>query len=385
LREKISQQADYVVNQKRLAQLEEQVKRFEEIARRTGDPAWGKRLRARRSLLERERADAVEKPAAEMSAINVAFTAEATRADIALQVRGYGKSFGERTLFEGAALDVGVGERVALVGPNGCGKTTFVRDLVEHGAWDHATIRVGPSLRVGYCAQQQEVLDDNRTVLDELIATGAISRDRAFGVLSQFLFRTADLRKRVGDLSGGERNRLQLAKLMTLQPGFLVLDEPTNHLDIPACEAIEEALANFNGTLLVVSHDRYFLDKVVGRVIEVRDGGFVSYDGNFSEYWHERHPQPPPASRGRIGTRRRERERASRESTTRTETRQQAELRERIEALERERGELERKAADAFTRGDHTEGTRAAGRLEQHKARLDRLYEEWLAVDEAAR
>ncbi|HET6614841.1 MAG TPA: ATP-binding cassette domain-containing protein, partial [Dehalococcoidia bacterium] len=291
--------------------------------------------------------------------------------------------FGERTLFENASLDVAVGERVALVGPNGCGKTTFVRDLVQHGAWDHETIRVGPSLRVGYCAQQQEVLDDARTVMQELISTGAITRDRAFGVLAQFLFRTNDLEKRVGDLSGGERNRLQLAKLMTLQPDFLVLDEPTNHLDIPACEAIEEALANFNGTLLVVSHDRYFLDKIVSRVIEVRDANFASFDGNFSEYWQERHPQPPAKSRGRVATRRRERERAPTAPATRAETRPQAELRERIEAMERERDMLERAVAEAFTRGDHKEGARAAGRLEQHKSRLDRLYEQWLEVEDS--
>jgi ATP-binding cassette subfamily F protein 3 len=316
-----------------------------------------------------------------MSAIRVAFTAEATRADIALQVRGYCKSFGDRMLFDDASLDIAVGERVALVGPNGCGKTTFVRELVQHGAWDHATIRVGPSLRVGYCAQEQEVLDDARTVLDELLSTGAITRDRAYGVLSQFLFRTSDLQKRVGDLSGGERNRLQLAKLMTLQPDFLVLDEPTNHLDIPACEAIEEALANFNGTLLVVSHDRYFLDKIVGRVIEVRDRAFVAYDGNFSEYWHDRYPQPPPKSRGRVSTRRRERERPARPAGAPDETRQQAELRERIETMERERDDLERKVADAFTRGDHREGARAATRLEQHTSRLDRLYEQWVALD----
>jgi ATP-binding cassette subfamily F protein 3 len=219
-------------------------------------------------------------------------------------------------------------------------------------------------------------------VLEELISTGAISRDRAYGVLSQFLFRTKDLEKRVGDLSGGERNRLQLAKLMTLQPDFLVLDEPTNHLDIPACEAIEEALANFNGTLLVVSHDRYFLDKIVGRVVEVRDGDFESYDGNFSEYWQARHPQPPPKSSGRVASRRRERERPSNGARVAVETKQQAQLREKIEHMERERDELERKVADAFTRGGHKEGTRAAARLEQHHARLERLYAEWLETEE---
>jgi len=375
LRQKIAQQADYVANQRRLARLEELVKRFEEIARRTADPAWGKRLRARRSQLDREREDAVPKPSEEMSAIRVAFTAAATRADIALQVRGYARRFEDRVLFHDASLDIAVGDRVALVGPNGSGKTTFVRDVVERGAWDDDTIRIGPSLRVGYCAQQQEVLDDRRTVLEELVSTGAISRDRAYGVLSQFLFRSRDLEKRVGGLSGGERNRLQLAKIMTLQPDFLILDEPTNHLDIPACEAIEEALASFNGTLLVVSHDRYFLDKIVDRVIEVRDASFESFDGNFSEYWQARHPQPPPRSRGRVATRRRERERPA--AAPPPGAGKEAELRSQIEALERQREELERRVADAFTRGDHREGTRAAARLEQHRARLDALYERW--------
>ena len=245
LRAKLAQRADYVADQKRLAQLEALVKRFEEIARRTADPAWGKRLRARKSQLSRAKEDATEKPAAEASKIRMSFTAEASRADVALQVRGYSKAFGERRLFDAAELEISCGERVALLGPNGCGKTTLLRDIVAEGAWDHATLRIGPSLRVGYCAQEQEVLDDERTVLGQMIADGVASRDRAFNLLRRFMFGRDDLDKRVGDLSGGERNRLQLARLIAQQPDFLILDEPTNHLDIPACEAIEEALADF--------------------------------------------------------------------------------------------------------------------------------------------
>ncbi len=380
LRGKLAQRADYVADQKRLAQLEALVKRFEEFARRTADPAWGKRLRARKSQLRRAKDDATEKPTAEASKIRMNFTVEASRADIALQVRGYSKSFGERTLFDGADLEISCGERVALLGPNGCGKTTLVRDIIAVGAWDHDVLRIGPSLRVGYCAQDQEVLQGERTVLGQMIADGVASRDRAFNLLRQFMFGRDDLDKRVGDLSGGERNRLQLARLIAQQPDFLILDEPTNHLDIPSCEAIEEALTEFKGTILAVSHDRYFLDKIAGRVVEVRDGRFESYSGNFTEYWSEHHAQPA-SSAGRVATRRNERERAPRPVAANAPLSPSA-LQARIEEAERERGVLEKRVSDAFTRGDHREGTRAATLLERHRARLDELYARWIAEEE---
>ncbi len=382
LRAKLAQRADYVADQKRLAQLEELVKRFEEFARRTADPAWGKRLRARKSQLKRAREDATEKPTSEASKIRMNFTSEASRADIALQVRGYRKAFGERVLFDGADLEIKCGERVAMLGPNGCGKTTLLREIVADGAWDHNTLRIGPSLRVGYCAQEQEVLDDDRTVLGQMIADGVNSRDRAFNLLRQFMFVRDDLDKRVGALSGGERNRLQLARLIAQQPDFLILDEPTNHLDIPACEAIEEALMDFQGTILAVSHDRYFLDKIAGRVVEVSDGGFASYEGNFSEYWAEHHATPA-TSAGRISTRRQERERPVRTSAP-ARTARTSELQSRIEEAERERAALEKRASDAFTRGDHREGTRAATLLEQHRSRLEKLYARWIAEEDAS-
>jgi ATP-binding cassette subfamily F protein 3 len=378
LREKLSQRADYVANQRRLAQLEALVKRFEELARRTGDAAWGKRLRARRSQLAREQRQAVEKPAPEASGLWVNITAEASRADIALQIRAYSRSFGELRLFEDADADVSCGESVALVGPNGSGKTTFLRDVIDHGAWDHPTIRVGPSLRVGYCAQEQEVLDDKRSVLDELLADGLVTRQGAFTVLPRFLFHQDDWDKRVADLSGGERNRLQLAKVLLRKPNFLILDEPTNHLDIPAREAVEEVLADFEGTILLVSHDRYLLDKVADRVIEVRDKRLVSYPGSFSEFWHA--SQAAGLETARVSTRRRARERRRpRRSVTRkaAPAAPPSELQTRIAEAEREKLALESRIAEAFTRGDHREGSRVAKQLERHAARLEDLYERW--------
>ena len=374
LRRLISQQRDYVVNQKRLAQLEALVKRFEQIARSNSDPAWGKRLRARRSQLEREKRQAVEKPVLSRRAVNADFTTEATRSDIALQVRGYSKAFDDRQLFDGADLHIASGERVALVGPNGAGKTTLLRDIVEKGDWDSRTIRIGPSIRLGYAAQEQEVLRPERTILEEVGAGAAISSNEAFGLLRRFLFEWEDLDKRVANLSGGERNRLQLARLMAVRPSLLVLDEPTNHLDIPTREAVEEALEDYAGTILVVSHDRYFLDKVVDRVVELQDGKLVSFDGNFSEFWYATRALGSPV-RGQVKSRERSRVRA------RVERAQQrdkiASLERRIQEAEAEKLDLERQAADAFNRGEHRRGRRLGRQMERTATLLEDLYDQW--------
>ncbi|MEX0786331.1 MAG: ABC-F family ATP-binding cassette domain-containing protein, partial [Dehalococcoidia bacterium] len=383
LRERLNQGADYVANQKRLAQLEALVKRFEEFARRTADPAWGKRLRARRSQLERERKQAVERPADEASAMRPQTPTASSQADIALQLRGYSKAFGELRLLDGADLEVSCGERVALVGPNGSGKTTLVRDIVARGAWDDDTIRIGPSLRVGYCAQEQEVLDDSRTLFEELIADGTIKRDQANSVAARYLFREGDLDKRVGDLSGGERNRLQLAKVLAKDPSFLILDEPTNHLDIPAREAVEDVLTDYRGTVLLISHDRYFLDKVAGRVVEIRDRELVSYPMTFTEFWRDRRPAKGPA-RARVATRGRARAPRPAATTAARRTspdRAPGELDRLIAEAEDEKLSLERRVAEAFTDGDYRMGSQIAKDLERHSARLNDLYAQWVRED----
>ena len=350
LRRLIAQQRDYVVNQKRLAQLEALVKRFEQIARSNADPAWGRRLRARRSQLEREKRQAVDKPVLSTRAINADFATEATRSDIALKVRDYSKAFGDRYLFDGADLDISSGERVALVGPNGAGKTTLLRDIVQQGAWD------------------------SRTILEEVGAGAAISSNEAFALLRRFLFGWDDLDKRVADLSGGERNRLQLARLMAVRPSLLVLDEPTNHLDIPTREAVEEALDDYAGTILVVSHDRYFLDKVVNRVVELRDGKLISFDGNFSEFWHARQTAEGPV-RGRVKSRERSRLRARVERAQHRD--KVASLERRIQEAEAEKLDLEREATEAFNRGEHRRGRRIGRQIERNAAVLEDLYDQW--------
>ncbi len=281
-------------------------------------------------------------------------------------------------MFDNACLEVSSGERAALLGANGSGKTTLLCDIMAHGAWDHDVIRIGPSMRVGYCGQNQDVLDDRRTVLTELTSEGGFSRERASSLLAQFLFRPDDFDKRVGALSGGERNRLQLCMVLAQKPNFLILDEPTNHLDIPAREAVEDVLLEFGGTILLVSHDRYLLDKIATRVIEVRDRQLFSHEGNFSEFWSAR-PRPQ-TTRARVATRRRTRARTPAPAAVRSKeaAAQSSALAPLIAAAEQEKVALEKRLAAAFTDADYREGARLARQLEQHDARLREMYERWV-------
>jgi ATP-binding cassette subfamily F protein 3 len=309
--------------------------------------------------------------------ISIGADVAATRADIALQVNSYTKGFDGTPLFRNASLSVACGERVALVGPNGSGKTTFLRELVEKGRWEDRTLRIGPSLSIGYCAQHQETFDPSRTILDEFLSSGALTRREVFAAVARFLFTWEDLDKRIGDLSGGEKNRLQIARVMMRRANFLILDEPTNHMDIVSCEAIEESLAAFPGTILVVSHDRYFLDKIATTIVQIEDFGFQKYHGSFSEFWARREPFLV-RGKGRVLTRSRQVGKARREDKVPgAEKKRVAEVERRITEHEAEKRRVETDITAAFSRGDHQEGRKLANRLASVSRMLKELYEEW--------
>jgi ATP-binding cassette, subfamily F, member 3 len=379
-----AQGREWQADRKRIERLEALVKRFAEIAHARPDPAWGKRLRARRTQLAREKASAADRPDLDRGRLQVAFGAAASKADFAVMVRDYQKAFGERVLFKGAELDLLTGERAALVGPNGSGKTSFLRDLVAaEGQWhEGGPIRVGPSMVLGYCAQEQEVFSPGRTVGQEFTALGA-REDEIFRLLKRYLFDRSVLDARIETLSGGERNRLQIARAVFLGANFLVLDEPTNHLDIEGREALEEGLSEFDGTILAVSHDRWFLEKVAERIIILEQGGFTPYEGTFSEYWRDVGSKAGRGS-GRIERRGAAVSKARQSPPANTErglheSRRLA-LEERIMIEERRKEELERISLEANAARDFARAGRAVSDAAAIGRILAKLYGEWEAM-----
>ncbi len=345
MRELLLQKAAYDNQQKEIQRLEEMIKRFE---------LWGgekniRRARNKGKMLDR--IDRIHRPVMDRQRIDPAFGAIQGSGKIALELREYGRKAGERTLFRDVDLLVQSGERAGLVGSNGTGKSMLFKDIVAEAAWEHPTMRIGPRIKLGYYAQEHETLNDNRTILEEICLSGELNRDQGGRVLSRFLFGWRDLDKKVGSLSGGEKSRVQLACLMVSGANLLLLDEPTNHLDIASREQVEDALEDFDGTLIVISHDRYFLDKIAERVIEVRDLNLESHVGNFSDFWAKRRSSKTPA--GVINS----------------------EVEKQIEALEEEKLRLERGMASAFEKRDFKRGDRLSRRLRLVEQQIENLYE----------
>jgi ATP-binding cassette subfamily F protein 3 len=171
-----------------------------------------------------------------------------------------------------------------LIGPNGSGKSVLLRLILGIDTPDAGEIKIGPSIRIGYYAQEHETLDLNSTLINTILRTGKMSEAGAVAFLLRYLFTYKQASEKIRILSGGERSRLQLALLVLSEANFLLLDEPTNNLDIPSAEVLENALSDFKGTVLVISHDRYFLDRTVDRILALENGKVKEYIGGYSDY-----------------------------------------------------------------------------------------------------
>ena len=189
-----------------------------------------------------------------------------------------------RPVLTGVSLLIRHGERVGLIGPNGAGKSVLLRLILNTEVQDSGEIKIGPSIKVGYYAQEHETLDLNMTMIDSVRGAGNLSESSAVAFLLRYLFTYRQAGVRIRTLSGGERSRLQLALLVLSGANFLLLDEPTNNLDIASAEVLENALDDFVGTVLVISHDRYFLDRTVNRILSLENGQVKGYIGGYSDY-----------------------------------------------------------------------------------------------------
>lgn len=242
-----------------------------------------KRAESREKMLDK--IERLDKPMTLNDSMHIEFHPAVISGNDVLTIKGLSKSFGSMKLFENADIEIRRGERVAIIGDNGTGKTTLLKIINEMLPADSGEIIPGSRVHIGYYDQEQQLLDENKTLFDELgDEFPSMTNTEIRNLLAAFLFTGDDVFKLVHDLSGGERGRLSLAKLMLSDANFLILDEPTNHLDIVSKEILENALTHYTGTVLFVSHDRYFINQTATRILSLYHGQFVNFLGNYDYY-----------------------------------------------------------------------------------------------------
>ncbi|MFN4244009.1 MAG: ABC-F family ATP-binding cassette domain-containing protein [Tepidisphaerales bacterium] len=353
----LTRQRQYEAQQREIDKQSEYIRRFK--AGQRARQAKGREKRLMRLLESGELVQRVEG----QQQIHLRFHTDLRSGDRVLRVEGLRKSFGERVLWQDVAFELRRGERVGVVGPNGSGKSTLLRCVLGEVDADDGDVTWGANLRIGYYDQRLG-LGDDAAALDadatvyEAIGEGRPLNDQQIRSLAAlFLFHDDDVDKRLGDLSGGERARVRLAQLLADRPNVLVLDEPTNHLDVSSCAALEAAIAGFDGTVLCVSHDRYFLDRVVGRLLVLRPPALESY-------------VPPAAVEGEpnVGTysawaERERRLRAERESAEKAREAAERERAARAKQRDVPKGEKEPRAGEPRKPGRDNPYLRPFGRL----------------------
>lgn len=260
---------------------QEHIRETEEYIRKYKAGIKAKQARGRQSQLDR--LERIEKPIHRQS-LHFQFEKPAECAEKVLDVMHVTSSYGEHVIFKDLTMHIKKGESVGLIGPNGAGKSTLLKLIVGDKRADGGFIQIGNRVKPGYYSQELDRLNSEYTVLEQIENDFDMGEREARNLLGMFLFRGDDVFKPVSLLSGGERARLTLLMLFLEKPNFLILDEPTNHLDISTREIMEQALAAFGGTSLIVSHDRYFLDRVTTRILEMENGKLTEYLGNYSYY-----------------------------------------------------------------------------------------------------
>jgi ATP-binding cassette, subfamily F, member 3 len=276
----------YRVQNRDIARLKAAAKRYAVWAKVYDSEKFAKRARAIENRLEKM--DRIERPILDRRRMGLEFNGWRGSTKV-LELSELRKSYQNeegvrQELLKGVDLLLRHGERIGLIGANGAGKSVLLRLILGAEQPDTGDIIIGPSVRVGYYSQEYETLDFNQTLIDAVRQAGSLSESNAVSFLIRYLFTYRQATQRIGDLSGGERSRLQLALLVLSGANFLLLDEPTNNLDISSAEVLESALEDFEGSVLVISHDRYFLDGVVDRIVLLEEGSLREFYGGYSDY-----------------------------------------------------------------------------------------------------
>lgn len=361
-----------------------------------------KRAESREKLLDKMQR--LDKPVDELTEIHLRLTPSVTSGNDVIRVERLAKSFDGKKLFEQVDFSIFRGERVALIGNNGTGKTTILKILNEMLPADAGEITLGTNVQIGYYDQEHQVLHPQKTLFEEISDDYPhLTNTQIRNVLAAFLFTNDDVFKRIGDLSGGERGRVSLAKLMLSEANFLILDEPTNHLDITSKEILENALVHYEGTVFFVSHDRYFINRTATRILDLHEQQVFNYIGNYDYYLEKRDVQRASqllpkinvgaaaqaavtdASVGTaLGTIKTEtggredwKQKKMQQAAQRKIEQELRKVEERIETLETEKQELEEEMADPKVAVVSAKVMELHSQLVQKDEELEALYEKW--------
>ncbi len=333
------------------------------------------------------RMEKLDRPVEEHS-IRFGFHVRRRTGEDVLRLKDLAKGYGQRTLFSGLDLHVRAGDRIAIIGANGVGKSTLFRVLCNQEPPDHGTVRFGSNVDIGYYDQHQAGLHGDKTALDEVWDRfPRMEQTDVRNALGLFLFTGDDVFQPIRTLSGGEKGRVALTILMLQGDNVLLLDEPTNHLDMDSREVLEAALADFPGTIITISHDRYFINRIANRVLEMRPDGIEEFLGNYDAYYERKHrivgpeDQMPQRTRTEID-KERKRERLSKEQA-RAARAKVAELERAIAVQEVALADLETRMADPSVYSDPETASALARSYQSTKDQISALYEQWADAEEA--
>ena len=265
---------------------QDKLRKMEEFIRRYKAGVKSKQARGREKILNRM--DKMENPVITTKKIKLKFETDTTSVDLVLRIKDLAKSFDGKEIFSNLNLDIYRGDRIGVIGKNGVGKSTLLKIINGMEKQSKGDFKIGDRVKIGYYDQNHQGLNPKRTVLEELMYHFVLSEEEARNICGGFLFTEDDVYKEISSLSGGEKARVAFMKLMLEKPNFLILDEPTNHLDIYSREILSESLEEYTGTILVVSHDRNFLDCVVNNIYEVKKDGAVLFKGDYNSYLNQR-------------------------------------------------------------------------------------------------